>query len=84
MLGRKYQVTGTVGNASPLFEIGEEVALLYPERAPEQARIDALSETGFPIAFGLGFFVLFGGLGTTFVLMARRRRATTQPPDANR
>jgi hypothetical protein len=76
--GQKYGLTGTVGNASPLFEVGEPVTVLYSPADPHEARLDAMSEAGFGIAFGGGFFLIFGGLGYTFLWLTLRRIAGTR------
>ena len=73
--GERYRIIGTVGNASPVFDLGETVTVLVPERDPRDARIDHWTESGFGILFGLGFFVIFGGIGLPSLYFWRRRLA---------
>lgn len=71
--GQTASVTGTVGNSSPVFEVGERVTVLYPAGNPDEARIDHWTESGFGILFGGFFFLVFGGLGYTFLYLTVRK-----------
>ncbi|HUR41702.1 MAG TPA: DUF3592 domain-containing protein [Verrucomicrobiae bacterium] len=70
--GERYRTIGVVGNSSPVFDVGEQVELLVPARDPRDARIDHWTESGFGILFGLGFFVIFGGIGLPSLYKWRR------------
>jgi hypothetical protein len=61
--GQLASITGTVGNSSPVFEVGETVTVLYPAGNPAAARIDHWTESSFGILFGGFFFLVFGGIG---------------------
>lgn len=76
--GGRYAITGTVGNSTPVFEVGETVEVLVPPAQPVEARIDHWTESGFGILFGLGFFAIFGGIGLPMLVLWLRRRGARQ------
>lgn len=61
--GGRYAVIGTVGNSTPVFEVGEAVTVLVSPREPRDARIDHWTESLFGIALAGGLGALFGGIG---------------------
>jgi hypothetical protein len=73
--GQRYRVSGVVGNATPVFQVGETVTVLVPAEDPADARIDHWTESGFGILFGLGFFAIFGGIGLPLLVQWLRQRA---------
>jgi len=70
--GGRYGITGGIGHPAPVFKVGEAVTVLVPPRHPVDARIDHVSETGYSIRYGLGFFALFGGIGAVRLYLWRR------------
>jgi hypothetical protein len=73
--GERHAVTGTVGNSSPVFEVGERVTVLVDVAEPREARIDHWTESGFGILFGGFFFLVFGGIGGASLWQVRRQRS---------
>ena len=73
--GRRYTVWSKVRSDIPVFSKGEEVEVVYPADAPEEAKIDSLFETQFLSMFLAVAALVTAALAGQFWREGRKRGA---------